>query len=171
MHAERLSQQYDEAIDAAISSINILEYEFEDDKGNELLAFAPEETTILVAANTGAVDHIIPVGALPCGCVPDGIVGRHFVSANDGHIEAYGGCDTLMTTREGQIACKYQVADIARTLHSISRTTGPIEGPGTYDILFNNKLGVVMLAGIVNKISEKIKPIMQYHRRGRAVLR
>ena len=53
----------------------------------------------------------------PRGCVPDGVVERHFVGANDAHIETYGGCDTLMTTREGQLACKYQVADVARTLH------------------------------------------------------
>ena len=61
-----------------------------------------------MAADTGAVDHVIPIGALPRGCVPDGIVERHFVGANDAHIEAYGGCDTLMSTREGPMACKYQ---------------------------------------------------------------
>ena len=61
----------------------------------------------LVAADTGAVDHVIPIGALPRGCVLDGVVERHFVGANDAHIEAYGGCDTLMSTREGPISCKY----------------------------------------------------------------
>ena len=98
--------------------------------------------------------------------MPDGLVERHFVGANDAHIEAYGGCDTLMTTRESQIANRYQVADVARTLHSISRATGPIDGPGTYDVLFNNKLGVVVPAGLVNKVLQNLKPIMQYDRRG-----
>ena len=98
--------------------------------------------------------------------MPDGIVERHFVSANDAHIEAYGGCDTFMSTGEGPMACKYQVADVARTLHSVSRTTGPADGPGKYDVLFNNRLGVVVPARIVDKILEKIKPVMQYDRRG-----
>ena len=122
--------------------------------------------TVLVAADTGAVDHVIPIGALPHGCVPDGIVERHFVGANDAHIEAYGGCDTMMSTREGPMACKYQVADVARTLHSVSRTTGPADGPGNFDVIFNNRLGAVVPAGIVDKILEKIKPILQYDRRG-----
>ena len=51
-------------------------------------------------------------------------------------------------------------------MHSVSRTTGPADGPGNYDVLFNNRLGLVVPAGIVDKILEKIKPIMQYDRRG-----
>ena len=88
------------------------------------------------------------------------------MGANDAHIETYGGCDTLMTTREGPMACKYHVADVARTLHSVSRTTGPADGPGRYDVLFNHRLGVVVPAGTVDKILEEIQPIMQCDRRG-----
>ena len=72
----------------------------------------------------------------------------------------------MMSPREGPMACKYQVADVARALSSVSRTTGPADGPVVYDVLFNNRLGVVVPAGIVDKILEKIKPIMQYDRRG-----
>ena len=71
-----------------------------------------------------------------------------------------------MSTREGPMPCKYQVADVARTLHSVSRTTGPAGGPGKYVVLFNNLLGVVAPAGIIDKILAKIKPVMQYDRRG-----
>ena len=71
-----------------------------------------------------------------------------------------------MSIREGPMACKYQVPDVARMLHSVSKTTGPADGPGKYDVLFNYRLGVVVPAGIVDKILEKIKPIMQYDRRG-----
>ena len=162
---KELEDELDAAIDAAIHSQSILEYEYENED-DQILACAPEETTVLVAADTGAVDHVIPIGALPRGCVPDGVVERHFVGANDAHIEAYGGCDTLMTIREGPMACKYQVADVARTLRSVSRTTGPADGPGRYDVLFNNRLGVVVPAGIVDGILEKIQPIMQYDWRG-----
>ena len=141
-----LEDELDAAVDAAIRSLSILEYEYETE-ADQLLACAPEETTVLVAADTGAVDHVIPIGALPRVCVPDSIVERHFVGANDAHIEAYGGCDTMMSTRGGPIACKYQVADVARTLRSVSETTGPAAGPGVYDVLFSNRLGVVVPAG------------------------
>ena len=163
--SKKLDDELDAAVDAAIRGLSILEYECESE-ADQLLACAPAEMTVLVAADTGAVDHVIPIGALPHGCVPDGIVERHFVGANDAHIEAYGGCDTMMSTREGPMACKYQVADVARTLHSVSRTTGPADGPGNFDVIFNNRLGAVVPAGIVDKILEKIKPILQYDRRG-----
>ena len=104
--SKKLEDELDAAVDAAIRSLSILEYEYESEE-DQLLVCAPEETTVLVAADTGAVDHVIHVSAVPRGCVPDGVVERHFVGANDAHIEAYGGCDTLMTTREGQIAFKY----------------------------------------------------------------
>ena len=149
--SKKLDDELDAAVDAAIRGLSILEYECESE-ADQLLACAPAEMTVLVAADTGAVDHVIPIGALPHGCVPDGIVERHFVGANDAHIEAYGGCDTMMSTREGPMACKYQVADVARTLHSVSRTTGPADGPGNFDVIFNNRLGAVVPAGIVDKI-------------------
>ena len=103
---KRLEDELDTVVDAALCSFRFLEYEYENEE-DQLLVCAPEETTVLVAADTGAVDHVIPVSALPRGCVPDGVVERHFVGANDAHIEAYGGGDTRMTTREGQIACAY----------------------------------------------------------------
>ena len=74
------------AIGAAIRSVSILEYEYENED-DQLLACVPEETTVLVAADTGAVDHVIPIGALPGGCVPDGIVERHYVGENNAHIK------------------------------------------------------------------------------------
>ena len=75
-----------------------------------------------MAANTGAVDHVIPVGAL---CVPDGVVELYFVGANDAHIEAYGGYDSRMSTSKGPMACKYQVANVARTLRSCQQDDRP----------------------------------------------
>ena len=43
---------------------------------------------------------------------------------------------------------------------------GPADDAGNYDVLFNNKLGVVVPTRIVDKILEKIKPSLQYDRRG-----
>ena len=59
-----------------------------------------------------------------------------------------------------------QAADVSKALHSMSATTGPEDGPGTHDVLFNNKLGVVVPPGVVNKILERIKPIFKYDRSG-----
>ena len=91
--SKRFDDELDAAVDAAIRGLSILEYECENE-ADQLLACATAEMTVLVAADTGAVDHVIPIGALPHGCVPDGIVERHFVGANDAHIDAYGGCNT-----------------------------------------------------------------------------
>ena len=96
-----------------------------------LLACSPDETLAIVAADMGAVDNVIPISALPRGRMPDDVVERHAVGASDAHMEAYGGCDTLTTTWDGQMACTYKVADVAGTLRLISRTTGSFDGPGT----------------------------------------
>ena len=58
------------------------------------------------------------ITTLPRGCWFDGIVEPHFVGADNARIEAHGGCDTLLTTHEGQMAYNHQVADVARTLRS-----------------------------------------------------
>ena len=65
-----------------------------------------------------------------------------------------------------QRAHRGEVADVGRALRSISMATGIFDGPGTHDVLFNNKVGVVVPAGIANRILEKVKPIMQHDRRG-----
>ena len=70
---KELEDQLDAAVDAATRSFSILEYEYENE-ADQLLACAPEDTAVHVAADTGAVDHVIAIGALPRGCVPDGIV-------------------------------------------------------------------------------------------------
>ena len=144
-------------------ALSVFEYE----NRQELLDVgAQQQVRVSVAADSGAVTHVISPGQLPAGVRPDGVVTRHFVGASDEHIEAYGACDTVLGTKNGRIACKWQVAEVARALHSVSETTGPEDGPGTHDVLFNNKVGVVVPAGIVNLILTKIKPILQYERRG-----
>ena len=119
-----------------------------------------------IAADTGAVDHVINRSELARGCNPDGIVGRDLVGACNEHIESYGGCDRLLSTNKCEFACQWQVADVGRAFHSISKTTGPVDGPGLNDVLFNNRVGVVMPAGIVDKLLEKIMPMLTDERRG-----
>ncbi len=133
---------------------------------SELLTAAPAEVKIRPAMDSGAVDNVICEGDLPAGVEPDGRPERHFVGASNEHIECQGACDSLLSGAHGQVACKWQVADVARPLHSVSKTTGPAEGPGLHDVLFNNRLAVVVPPGIVDKILEHITPLLQYDRQG-----
>ena len=72
----------------------------------------------------------------------------------------------MVTGSHGRVINEWQCADVGRALHSVSMTTGPADGPGKHDVIFNNKRGVVVPAGVVDKILERITPIFEYTRRG-----
>ena len=78
----------------------------------------------------------------------------------------------IMTAEDGQqVGITWQGANVSRALHSISKVAGPEDGPGQHDILFNNKMGVVVPAGIVNAVVAALqkrgkKPLMTYKRKG-----
>ena len=56
---------------------------------------------------------------------------------------------------------------MGRALHSVSAVCGPEEMEvGKQDVLFNNKLCVVMPPGIVAAILKRIKPVAEYPREG-----
>ena len=55
---------------------------------------------------------------------------------------------------------------MSRPLNSVSKIAGPKDGPGKQDVLFNNRICVVVPPGIVDKILETVKPIMEYEREG-----
>ena len=107
-----------------------------------------ETTKVRVAMDSGAVKHTINEDSLPKGAVliPN-TSGKHFVGAGGDHIPRLGSCKTLMSGECGKAGCEWQVADVTRALHSVSTTTGPPTGSGNYDVLFNNRMGVVVPAG------------------------
>ena len=70
----------------------------------------------------------------------------------------------MMTGPIGKAAIKWGVAEVERTLQSVSVTTGPAEGPGVYDVLFTNTKGVVVPAGVVEEILKKVTPVAEYRR-------
>ena len=135
-------------------------------------SLAPEEVTIVVAADSGAVTNVINPSELPAGCVPTGANGEHFVGASGEHIERYGEVDTVVSSRHGKVACTWQAADVTRALHSISKVTGPEHGPGVHEVLFTNKRAVVVPAGFVEEILKqaKVVPLLEYHRKGNLYL-
>ena len=166
-----MMQAIDDAIAGVMPQIRELGFvgigEACDDCAEPLLAAEPERT-IKVAKDSGACANVINPADLPRGVHPDGVFKNHFKGASDEHIEAYGGCETVMETEDGnKVVTPWQVCDVSRALSSVSQTTGPKEHPtGLYDVLFNNKVGVVVPAGIVAAILKKIKPIFQYERDG-----
>ena len=64
------------------------------------------------------------------------------------------------------MGCRWQVAGVTRPLHVVSSITGEQEGPGDHDVLFNNKKGVVVPPGVVDRIPKSIKPLAEYPRTG-----
>ena len=67
------------------------------DISNQLMSVTPSEVTITVAADSGAVDHVIHPNDLPAGCVLSGANGEHFIGASGEHIDRFGEVDIVIT--------------------------------------------------------------------------
>ena len=116
--------------------------------------------------DSAAVDHVIHPRDLPADFeyVPN-TSGRHFIGANDAHIEKYGSCKTVLTT-DASVGCQWQMADVNRALHLVAPVKGPKDGPGKQDVLFDNEVCVVVPPGTLKEILKRIKPVMRYQREG-----
>ena len=137
------------------------------DPEEEMLAAATEKVTIRPAIDSGSVDNVIHPKELPCDAEPaPNTTGSHFVGANNSRIEKFGTCKTVLESDCGQVGCDWQLADVTRPLHSVSRVAGPKDGPGKQDVLFSNKKAVVVPPGIVEEILKRIKPVAEYEREG-----
>ena len=145
------------------TSLNTLDW----DEDGGLIATTCEEVTVEVASDSGACAHTINPSELPANAVirPQDNQ-RNFRGANNSVIENYGKCQTVLKSPLGTVSCDWNAADVSRALHSVSQTCGPPEGPGRQDVLYNNRLCVVVPPGIVDKILEQIKPVVEYKRNG-----
>ena len=132
----------------------------------ELVATATERVPVRVAIDSGSVANVIGPDDLPEGVRPPGNPRTHFVGAGGGTIKKHGTCDTMMEGESGKCACRWQVADVTRPLHSVSEVTGPEDGPGVQDVLFSNKRCVVVPPGIVEQIMKHVKAVAEYKRQG-----
>ena len=138
-----------------------------DDATEEMIAAATEQVSIKVAIDSGAVDNILNPVVLPCDAQPvPNTSGRHFVGAKGERIDKCGSCDTRLEGRHGSVGCKWQLADVTRSLHSVSKITGAADGPAKQDVLFTNTRCVVVAPGVVEKILKDTKPITEYQRQG-----
>ena len=153
------------ADEAIAEAINVLTEE-----PDEIFA-ATEKVAIRPAVDSGAVKNVIHPKELPADAEPvPNTSGSHFVGANHARIERYGSCKTRLDGPHGPVGCDWELADVARPLHSVSCITGEPEGPGDQDVLFNNRRCVVVPPGVVERILREVTPVMEYKREGNLYL-
>ena len=118
---------------------------------------------------SAATDNVIPPDELPADAVlAPNTSGKHFVGANNAHIEKYGQVDTVLQSADGnRVSCAWQASDVNRALHSVAKVCGP-KGAGNakQDVLFDNDVCVVVPPGVVKAILKRMKPVMKYEREG-----
>ena len=142
--------------------------EDESDGGEEIMA-TEEKVVIRAAMDSGSVASVINPEHLPSGVkIKPNTSGRHFTGAGVGStIKKHGSCITACKGKIGMpFGCKWQAADVARPLQSVSDTCGPCNGPGVHDVLFNNRKCYVVPPGMVDEIMTRVKPIVEYDRVG-----
>ena len=119
--------------------------------------------------DSAAADNVIPPDQLPSDVllIPNKS-GKHFVGANNAHIEKYGQVDTVLQSAAGsRVGCAWQASDVNRALHSVANVCGAKgEGNAKQDVLFDNDVCVVVPPGVVKAIMKVVKPVMQYEREG-----
>ena len=120
---------------------------------------AAEETIrkIRVAIDSGAVDHIAHPASLPgeIRLMKDGTL-RNFVSASGDSIRNHGKAAVKLRTKDGNVIGNvFQVADVCRPLHSVSRIcdTG-------HEVLFTSEEGIVVPKGTFAKFMENMKGVV-----------
>ncbi len=133
----------------------------------ELILNTAEKVRVKVAMDSGAVANVIHPKQLPSDAVPEpNTSGKHFNGAGGDFIERYGTCLTELEGEHGAIGCDWDLADVSRALHSVSKVAGPFEGPGKQDILFNIKRCVVVPPGVLEAIMKHVSAVAEYKREG-----
>ncbi len=137
------------------------------DDDEDVIGSTIEKVLIRPAMDSGAVDNVIHPKELPDDAEPEpNTTGKHFRGANNSVIEKYGSCDTTLESSHGSVGCGWQLANVTRPLHSVSKVTGPPGAPGKQDVLFNNERCVVVPPGVVEEVLKRTRPIAEYKREG-----
>ena len=121
----------------------------------------PSSKSIKVAADSGAVDHIAHPTSLPgtIRLMKDGTL-KNFVSASGDSIKNHGKAAVKLRTKEGNIIGNvFQVADVCRPLHSVSRIcdTG-------HEMLFTEDEGIVVPKGTFAAMLANVTAVARYPR-------
>ena len=114
-----------------------------------------------VAAASGAVDHIAHPDSLPGDVrLERDDSAKNFISASGDGIKNHGKARVKLRTKEGRvIANVFQVADVCRPLHSVSRIcdTG-------HEFLFTETEGIVVPKGTFAHLLANVVAVARYPR-------
>jgi hypothetical protein len=153
----------------AEAQVNLL-YDDSDDDDDQAGFVAnivkPKSVRIGVALDSGATDNVIDPDDLPEGVELTGPIGEPFKDASGGDIKKFGKCVTLLQNEDTKVGCGWTACAVTRPLQSVTKIAGPEIGPGVQDVMFNNRIGVVMPPGLLNMLLKHIKPVAKYPRRG-----
>ena len=138
---------------------------------DEVIAGMESSTRVRVAMDSAAVDNVIHPDELPDDAeYQPNTSGKHFVGANNAHIENFGSCRTKMTQHgdvaRADVGCDWRMADVTRPLHSVAKVTGPKGEPGKQDVLFDNDSCFVVAPGTVKKLMKTLAAVAEYKREG-----
>ena len=128
--------------------------EHEDIPDGQIMAAEETMRKIRVALDSGAVDHIAHPSSLPgeIRLLKDGTI-RNFVSASGDSIRNHGKARVKLRTKDGNVIGNvFQVADVCRPLHSVSRICD--QG---HEVLFTAEEGIVVPKGTFAKFLENFK--------------
>jgi hypothetical protein len=118
-----------------------------------------ERVKVKVAVDSGSVAHVLHPKHLPKDCTPEpNITGNHFTGAGGEMIEKSGTCLTELEGEHGKIGCDWDLAEVGRALHSVSKICGPEElEVGKQDVMFNNKRCVVVPPGVLDAVMNYVQ--------------
>ena len=168
-------------LEAEHNVIKCLQYEDDYDNDDEcnhnhdhnhshtaLMAMDVKEMDIEVAIDSGSVVNVANPRHLPANAVVlPNTSGRHFNGANASHIENYGTCFTRLQDKKTNVRvdCDWSVGEVVRPLHAVCKLTGIVDTP-KHDVLFTAGRAVVVPHGHVEDLLKRVKPLMQYDRKG-----
>ena len=127
-----------------------------------------KQIDIEVAIDSGSVVNVANPRHLPADAVVlPNTSGRHFNGANASHIENYGTCLTRLQDKKtnARVDCDWSVGEVTRPLHAVCKLTGTVAAP-KHDVLFTAGRAVVVPHGHVEDLLTKVRPLMQYDRKG-----
>ena len=140
---------------------------YDEDEDDHIMA-AEEEVEMWVASDSGAVDHVCGPDSIPGSIIlrqrSDGKKTKNFISASGGSIKNHGAASVNLITEEGNVINNiFQVADVCRPLHSVSKTCD--QGN---DMVFTDTEGIVLPKGLLSALIATLqhKVIARYPRRG-----
>ena len=136
--------------------------EYADPEPGEIMT-ATRRVKMYVAADTGAVDHCVGPRDLPESVlVKKNPNQRGLIGAKGDGIDCYGFANVNLEQADGHmINSNVLVADVCRPLHSISKVCD-----NNHDMIFTKKGGVVVQAGVFDKLLATVKHVATYPRRG-----